>query len=135
VTGLGWSGRGGGWAAGGFEQVEPFLAVVPVLGEVHGEVAAAVAGDASRDGDELAADGGAAGPWVEAPGQGPGGAGQVRADGGQGEPRGAGREMPGGQVSEWPSLQSAKVCSTTAWSRCCASAWIIADGEPVKTAW
>src|SRR5262245_10704448 len=24
VTGLGWSDRGGGWAAGGLEQVEPF---------------------------------------------------------------------------------------------------------------
>ena len=30
---------------------------------------------------------------------------------------------------------SAKTCSTTAWSRCCPSAWISSNGEPVNTAW
>jgi hypothetical protein len=88
VTGLGWSGRGGGWAAGGFEQVELFLVVVPVLGEVQGEVAAAVAGGAGRDVDQVAADGGAAGIGEGEAGQGGGGAQQVAGDDGTGQPGG-----------------------------------------------
>ena len=30
---------------------------------------------------------------------------------------------------------SAKTCSTTAWSRCCPSAWTSSNGESVNTAW
>ncbi len=33
-----------------------------------------------------------------------------------------------------PQLRSAKTCSTIAWSRCCASAWIISNGESVNRA-
>ena len=51
--------------------------VVPAFGQVQGEVAAAVAGGAGRDVDEVAADGGAAGPGVGEAGQGAGGAQQV----------------------------------------------------------
>ena len=31
--------------------------------------------------------------------------------------------------------QSANTCSTMAWSRCCASAWIVSNGESVNRAW
>ena len=68
-------------------------------------MAAAVAGDAGGDGDQLAADGRAAGSGVERPGQRAGGAGQVVADGGQGEPGGIGREVPRRQVRERPGAQ------------------------------
>ena len=61
VTGPGWSSRGGGRAAGGFEQVHPFVLVVPASGQVHGEVAAAVPGGAGGDSDKVAAHGGAPG--------------------------------------------------------------------------
>jgi hypothetical protein len=67
---------------------------VPAFGQVQGDVAAAVAGDAGGDGDQLAADGRAAGFGVEGAGQAAGGAGQVVADGGQGQPRGVRREVP-----------------------------------------
>ena len=90
MTGLGWSGRGGGWAAGGLEQVEPFLAMVPAFGQVQGEVAAAVAGGAGGDVDQVAADGGAAGLGAGEAGQGGGGAQQVAGDGGAGQPGGVG---------------------------------------------
>jgi hypothetical protein len=74
--------------------------VVPALGQVHGDVAAAVAGDAGGDADEVAADGRAAGFRVERPGQRPGGAGQVVADSRAGQPRGVGGEVPRGQVGQ-----------------------------------
>ena len=65
-TGRGWSGRCGGWPAGGFEQVQPFVAAVPAFGQVQGELAAAVAGGPGGDGDQVAADGGGAGLRVAA---------------------------------------------------------------------
>ena len=34
-----------------------------------------------------------------------------------------------------PLVTSAKTCSTTAWPRCCPSAWTVSNGESVKTAW
>jgi len=89
---LGWSGRLGGWAGGGFEQVHQLLFAVPVFGQVQGEVAVAVAGGAGGDVDQVAADGGAAGFGVGEAGQGPGGAQQVVADGGQREPGRVGGE-------------------------------------------
>jgi len=92
VTGLGWSGRGGRRPAGGFEQVQPLLAAVPAFGQVQGEVAAAVAGGAGGDVDEVAAQGGAVGFGVGEAGQGAGGAQQVSADRGAGQPRGVGAE-------------------------------------------
>jgi len=55
-------------------------------------VAAAVAGGAGGDVDQVTPDGGAAGPGVEAGGQAPGGADQVAGDGGQREPGGVGGE-------------------------------------------
>jgi hypothetical protein len=73
---------------------------VPAFGQVHGDVAAAVACDAGGDGDQLAADGRAAGFGEEGAGQAAGGAGQVMADGCQGQPRGVRREMPRWQVRE-----------------------------------
>jgi len=133
---LGGSGRGSGRAAGGFEQGHPFGLAVPAFGQVHGDVAAAVAGDAGGDGDQLAADGRAAGFRAEGVGQAAGGAGQVMADGGQGQPRGVGRELPRyGRWASGPSVQSAKTCSTMAWPRCWPSAWISSNGESVNTAW
>jgi hypothetical protein len=89
----------GGWAGGGFEQVHPFLLVVPALGQVHGDVAVAVAGGAGGDVDEVGPDGGAAGFGVGEAGQRPGGAQQVVADRGQREPGGVGGEEPGGSLN------------------------------------
>ena len=71
---------------------------MPALGQVHGDVAAAVAGDTGSDGDQLAADGRATGFRAEAVGQAAGGAGQVMADGGQSQPGGVGGEMPIGYL-------------------------------------
>jgi hypothetical protein len=99
VTGVGWSGRLGGWrAAGGFEQVHPLLLTVPALGQVQGDVPSAVVGGAGGHVDEVAADGGAAGFGVGEAGQGAGGAQQVVADGGQGKPGRVGREGAGGYL-------------------------------------
>ncbi len=92
VTGPGWSGRRGGRPAGGFEQVHPLVPAVPAFGQVQGKVAAAVAGGAGGDADQVGAQGGAAGFGVGEAGQGPGGAQQVAADGGEREPGGIGRE-------------------------------------------
>ena len=93
MTGLGWSGRPGpGRAAGLLEQGPPFGLAVPVFGQVQDQVAAAVAGGAGGDVDQVTPDGGAAGPGVEAGGQAPGGADQVAGDGGQREPGGVGGE-------------------------------------------
>ena len=64
--GRGWSGRCGGRAAGGFEEVEPLALAVPAFGQVEGAAAPAVAGGPSGDGDQIAADGGGAGPGVAA---------------------------------------------------------------------
>jgi hypothetical protein len=54
----GWSGRGGGRAAGRAEEVQPFLLAVPGPRQVQGDVAAAVPGGAGGDGDQVPADGG-----------------------------------------------------------------------------
>jgi hypothetical protein len=42
-----WSGRGAGRAAGGLEEVHPVVLAVPAVGQVNGDVAAAVPGDAA----------------------------------------------------------------------------------------
>ena len=55
------AGRCGGRAAGGFEEVEPFLMPVPAIGQVKGEAVAAVAGGAGGDTDQGPADRGRAG--------------------------------------------------------------------------
>ena len=57
---MGWSGRRGGRAAGGFEQAHPFVLAVPVCGQVEGEVAVAAPGGAGGDSDEVTAHGGTA---------------------------------------------------------------------------
>ena len=44
-------------------------------------------------------------------------------------------KTPDGRCARGPLVTSAKTCSTTAWSRCCSSAWTSANGESVKTAW
>ena len=134
-TGPGWSGRCGGRAAGGVEEVQPFVLAVPAFGQVQGDVAAAVPGDAGGDVDQVAADGGAAGLGEGEAGQGSGGAQQVVRHGRDRQPGGVRGEEPGGQVSQGAVVPSAKTCSTTAWSRCCSSAWISSNGESVKTAW
>jgi hypothetical protein len=132
----GWSGRSGGWAAGGFEEVHPFLFAVPALGQVHGEVAAAMAGDAGGDVDEVTAQRGAPGFGASEAGQGSGGAQQVVADGGEGNPGRVGRERAlDGRWARGPWVQSASTCSTMAWPRCWASAWMVSNGESVKMAW
>jgi hypothetical protein len=59
---------------------------VPAFGQVQGEVAAAVAGGARGDVDEVAAQRGAAGLGAGEAGQGAGGAQQVATDGREGKP-------------------------------------------------
>ena len=97
-TGRGWSGRGGGRAAGRFEQGHPFVFAVPGLGQVQGDVPAAVPGGAGGHVDQVAADGGAAGLAVGQAGQGSGGAQQVVRDGGAGQPGRVRGEGPGGYL-------------------------------------
>jgi hypothetical protein len=80
--------------AGGLEEVQPLVLAVPALGQAKGDQAAAVAGGTGGDGDEVAADGGLAGPGVTAAGESAGGAQQVVRDGGDGEPGGAGGALP-----------------------------------------
>ena len=82
------------------EQAGPFLLAVPAFGQVHGEVPAAVAGGPGGHVDEVAAQRGAAGFRAGEAGQGAGGAQQVAADGGTGQPGGVGGERPAGQVGE-----------------------------------
>jgi hypothetical protein len=104
-AGLGWSGRSGRRVAGGLEEAEPVGLAVPAVGQVQGEVAAAVAGGAGGDVDEVAAQGGASGLDAGEAGQGPGGAQQVVADGGAGEPGGVGGERARRQVGQGPVSQ------------------------------
>jgi hypothetical protein len=92
VTGPGGSGRGSGRPGGGVEQVHPFGLAVPAVGQVHGEVPVAVAGGAGGDVDEVAAQGGGPGFGAGEAGQGSGGAQQVVADGGAGQPGRVGGE-------------------------------------------
>src|SRR5215467_11738644 len=66
VTRSGWSGGSGWRPAAGVEQVHPFVLAVPACGQVQGEVAAAVPGDAGGDVDQVAADRRAARPGVGA---------------------------------------------------------------------
>ena len=66
---------------------------------------AAVARGAGGDGDQVAADGGRAGPGVAAAGEGTGGAEQVAGDGGDGQPGGVGGELPRRQVGQGPVVQ------------------------------
>jgi hypothetical protein len=68
---------------------------VPALGQVEGEPVPAVAGGTSSDGEQVAADGGGAGPGVPAAGQRASGPEQVMGDGGDGQPGGVGGELPG----------------------------------------
>src|SRR5579859_324679 len=71
-----WAGQAGvgGRPGGGFEQVHPLVLAVPALGQVQGDLAAAVAGSAGGDVDEVAAQLGASGFGVGEAGQGTGGA-------------------------------------------------------------
>jgi hypothetical protein len=59
---------------------------VPFFGQVQGDFAAAVAGGAGGDVDQVAAQRGATGFGAGEAGQGPGGAQQVVCDGGAGKP-------------------------------------------------
>jgi hypothetical protein len=68
--------RAGGPRAASNRFIHSQLAV-PVFGQVQRDVAAAVPGDPGGHGDEVAADGRAAGPGVESSGEAAGGAGQV----------------------------------------------------------
>lgn len=73
---------------------------VPAFGQVKDEVASCAAGCPGGDGDEVAADGGGAGPGVHRAGEGAGGAEQVLGDGRDDQPGGVGGECPGWQVRE-----------------------------------
>ena len=96
------------------------MLAVPGFGQVQGDVAAAVPGGAGGDVDEVATDGGAAGlAAVGEAGQEFDGTQQIAGDGGAGQPGGIGREKRDGRWASGPSFQSAKTCSTIAWSRCC----------------
>src|ERR1700722_14926381 len=98
--GCGPGGLGGGRAAGCVPEAEPFVLAVPVLGQVEGEVPAAVPGGAGGDRDQVPADRHGAGLGVEQAGQGAGGAQQVVGDGRDGQPGGVRGEVPGGQVGD-----------------------------------
>jgi hypothetical protein len=74
------------------EEVHPFLFAVPAFGQVQGDFAAAVAGDAGGDVDEVAAQGGAAGFGAGEAGQRPGGAQQAVRDGRESKPGRVGGE-------------------------------------------
>ena len=84
--GPGWSGRVRGRSGGGLEQVHPLGLPVPFPGQVQGDFAAAVAGGAGGDVDQVAAQRGPSGLGAGEAGQGPGGAQQVVRDGGAGKP-------------------------------------------------
>ena len=84
--GRGWSGRSGGRPAGLCPQVQPGMLTVVARGQVEDEVAAAVAGDAGAEGDQVPADGRGAGSGVGPAGPGPGRAQQVMGHGGEDEP-------------------------------------------------
>jgi len=87
---MGRGGRGGPQAAS--NRLLPSGLAGPAFGQVQSEVAAATAGGAGSDVDQIPADRRAAGPGMEAGGQAPGGADQVAGDGGQCEPGGIGGE-------------------------------------------
>ena len=75
---------------------------MPVFGQVQGDLAAAVAGGAGGDVDEVAAQRGSSGLGAGEAGQGPGGTQQVVADGGAGQPGGVRGERARGQVRQGP---------------------------------
>ena len=121
-------GAGQAAAAGGPQaasnKVQPFVFAVPAFGQVQGDVAAAVAGGAGGDGDQVAADGrgpglrGRAG-WPARRRRGAGCAPWPRWTATRRSPRKP--RMAGERAAR--SVTSAKTCSTMAWSRCCPSAW------------
>jgi hypothetical protein len=119
--------------AGGFEEVHPLGLAVPAFEQVHGDVAVAVAGDPGGDADEVTAQRGGPGPGAGQAGQRPGGAQQVMADGGTGQPAAFAGNDPKGRWPSGPSARSANTCSTWAWSRWCSSAWTVANGESVNS--
>jgi hypothetical protein len=121
VTGCGRSGRGRRRAARAFEQVHLAALAVPAVGEVDGEVAAAVPGGARGHVDEVTADGGAPGPGVGEAGRGTGGAEQVAADGGEGEPGRVGGEGAIWEMAQAGLLARRMASSTRAWTRWAAS--------------
>jgi hypothetical protein len=73
---------------------------VPALGQVEGEVAAAVPGGAGGHGDQVAADGRGPGPGEVQGRQGAGGAQQVVRHGRDRQPRGVRGEHPGWHMSK-----------------------------------
>jgi hypothetical protein len=81
-----------GRSAGGGEEAEPVVLAVPSVGQVEGDAAASVAGDPGSDVDEVAAQGGATGLAECRAGERSGGAEQVAADRGAGQPGGVGGE-------------------------------------------
>jgi hypothetical protein len=89
-----------GRSAGGFEPVHPLVLAMPALGQVHGEVTAAVPVGARGQVNQVAADGGTAGFAVGQAGEGGGRAEQVAADRGEARPGAVGGQGAGGQVGE-----------------------------------
>jgi hypothetical protein len=100
----------------------------------HPVVAAAVAGDPGSDGDQAGPDGGAAGPGVEREASTPAARVRLAVMAARVSQAAFAGKCPEGWASG-PSFQSAKTCSMMAWSRWCASAWIVSNGLSVKTAW
>jgi hypothetical protein len=84
-----------GRAAGGAVEVQPVVLAVPVPGQVEGDAVAAVAGDPGGDGDQVAAQRGAASLAQGGTGQGSGRAQEVVADRGAGQPGGISGERSG----------------------------------------
>ena len=90
----------------------------------------AVAGGAGRHRDEVAADGGAAGPGAGEAGQGSGGAQEVAGKGGASQPGGVGGEGARRQVGEGAVVPVGEDLLDDG-----VVAWIMANGLSVNTAW
>jgi hypothetical protein len=97
------SGRGW-WLADRGEQAEEGVPPGPVLGQMGRQLGSGGARKPCGDVDGVGTQGGGGGLGVEQRGQGSGGAQQVVGHRPQGQPRGVGLEVPGGQVRERAGL-------------------------------
>jgi hypothetical protein len=102
---------------------------------VHGEVPAAVPGDAGGDVDQVGPDRDAACPGMAGGGEGAGGAGQVVRDRCQGEPGGVGGEPAGGGVGERAAGEVGEDLLDLGVVAVRSSACSMVNGESVSTAW
>jgi hypothetical protein len=114
VTGPGWSGRGGGWPAGGGEEVQPLLLAVPSVGEVEGDVASAVPGGAGGDRDQVAADVAARALAKGRLARAPAARTRLCAIAAMDSQAAFAAKTPEGMCASGPLVMSAKTCSTIA---------------------